>query len=132
MTELLLHVLSMIIPELVMAITVAGVVGWHVTHASIWWSRPLFQLPGRPPFSDRRHLWSWLSYWPICTYVVHGRVGWAWSAWVGWDQWSSWGPVCYWAGAGLASKLIWTMGKGLARKDWSWIGVQFVRSVRRG
>jgi hypothetical protein len=111
-----------VIPELAMVLTVVGVVGWHVTHASPWWSRPLFQIGGRSPFSDRRHAFSWLSYWPICLYVVHGRCGW---------PWASWDAAIYWVGVGLVGKLIWTLGKRLAGKEWAWIGVQFFRSLKR-
>lgn len=109
--------------ELVLLLTVCGVVGWHVTHASRWWSRPVFRLPGKTGFSDRRHLWSWLSYWPICGWVIYLRAG---------VPWGSWEAAGYWVGVLVASKLVWSAGKALAGKRWSWIGVQLWESLRRG
>ena len=121
MLDLVGWCIEKILPELALLCTVAGVVGWHVTHANYWWSQPLFQFHGRQPFSDRRHIFSWLSYWPICCWVMYLRIG---------LPWDSVFAALYWACVAIVFKAVWTLGKAAAGKHWPWIGVQLWRSVR--
>jgi hypothetical protein len=102
----------------VIALTVIGVVGWHVTETEhSWWRQPLFW-----GFSDRRHAFSFLSYWPACGWIVWREAGLPWT--------SAHSALTY--GAALAIRaIVWAAGKRFAGKDWDWIGVQFYHAVKR-
>ena len=103
---------------LIIALTVVGVVGWHVTETEApWWKSPIFGT-----FSDRRHAFSWLSYWPACGWICWREVGW---------PWGSWEQAGMYAGVLAVSKLIWSIGKRLAGKDWPYIGVQLINALKR-
>jgi hypothetical protein len=111
------------IPLIVILITEAALSASHMTWASEWWRQPFMG-------SDRWHILSALSHWPIVLYVM-----WQWKPLYKiysrhTDNLDArWIPLNlkYWLLAGILSQVVWTANKALTGKlhwgSWwlSWI-----------
>lgn len=97
----------------VVLLTELGVVASHVTWSSPWWRQPLL-------WSDRWHLWSWLSHYPAVLLILWLAV-----------PAGRWGR--YWLGLGACSAGIWWVVKALASKgSWGMWWMQAAGWIGRG
>jgi len=88
-------------------LTEAAVVSLHATWTDPWW-RTAFWI------TDRWHILSALTHWPIVLFVLwrHVRPGrWAWR----------------WLSIGAASWILWQVVKVLAGKDWPSVWLWWAR-----
>ena len=99
--------LKAVLAGLCILITELALIASHATYASPWWRTPML-------WTDRWHILSFLSHFPIICLVLWLAV-----------------PSAYWTPLAVASWAGWQWVKILAGKQWDPQGVQIWNWLRR-